>query len=412
MKRSKRNGMLRRAALLSSVLVFAASAFAATAFATEITPAPDPAAPVESTVNPIIPGADPNAPVDPTVPSVTDPNAGTPVDPNGPNIPSDPGISPPFDPSAPVSSSGAETQPPAENPSDPNTPSTPDGTSQPGGTESLPEGSESSEAEGSTPEEEPEEPYRPPVSQKPAVSVDTDNAEINQNASRAAEATSDPDLLSSQDWSELLTSGEVSQSPDAKPFENEPFGGQNQSGEKQGSFSWILPLGIVLIVLGLGGIAFFVYTQFFAPRRRGAFDDTGEIEEFTDIRSDSSGVQQREDYLFPAGEGPEELPEAPGQQEEPTGEAPSAPQEEVMTGTESPSAETLTENVPVQERLEVIPPDVQFVENAKPGEPSPEAPKDAGANPYGFKVEIMRDQKDENGNFDWDSFFDDDPKNS
>ena len=244
--------MLRRAALLSSVLVFVASTFAVTAFATEITPVPDPAAPVESTVdpgipgdstvNPIIPDADPNTQVDPTIPPATDPNTGTLVDPNAPAVSSDSGISPPFDPSAPVTSPGEEV-PPAENPSDPNASSNPDGTSLPEGTESQPE---SSEVEVSTPEEDPEEePYQPPASQKPAVSVNTDNAEINQNASRAAEATSDPDLLSSQDWSELLTSGEVSQSPDAKPFENTPQGnGDGNSEEKQGSFSWILPLGI------------------------------------------------------------------------------------------------------------------------------------------------------------------------
>ena len=416
MKRSKRNGMLRRAALLSSVLVFVASTFAVTAFATEITPVPDPAAPVESTVdpgipgdstvNPIIPDADPNTQVDPTIPPATDPNTGTLVDPNAPAVSSDSGISPPFDPSAPVTSPGEEV-PPAENPSDPNASSNPDGTSLPEGTESQPE---SSEVEVSTPEEDPEEePYQPPASQKPAVSVNTDNAEINQNASRAAEATSDPDLLSSQDWSELLTSGEVSQSPNAKPFENTPQGnGDGNSEEKQGSFSWILPLGIALIVLGLGGIAFFVYAQFFAPRRRSAFDDTGEIEEFTDISSDSSGVQQREDYLFSSDEEQEELSEQTGQPEE-SQEAPVSQEiaEEVVTETEAPATATLSENVPVQEKFEIVQPDVRFVEDGKPGETSSGNGKDVGESPYGFKVEIMKDQKDENGNFDWDSFFDD-----
>ena len=44
-------------------------------------------------------------------------------------------------------------------------------------------------------EEEPVEksPYQPPVSQRPSVIVDTDNEEINENASRAAEATDDPE---------------------------------------------------------------------------------------------------------------------------------------------------------------------------------------------------------------------------
>ena len=77
-------------------------------------------------------------------------------------------------------------------------------------------------------------------------------------------------------------------------------------------------MGILLIVLGLGGIAFFVYAQFFAPRRRAAFDDTGEIQEFTDISSDSSGVQQREDYLFGGESEPEDLAEP---EEDPHGRA-------------------------------------------------------------------------------------------
>ena len=78
MKRSKCNRLLHRAALLFTVLVFAASTFAASASATEITPVPDPTTPVESTadpgvpgdstVNPIIPNTDPNTPADPTVP--------------------------------------------------------------------------------------------------------------------------------------------------------------------------------------------------------------------------------------------------------------------------------------------------------------------------------------------------------
>ena len=419
MKRSKCNRLLHRAALLFTVLVFAASTFAASASATEITPVPDPTTPVESTadpgvpgdstVNPIIPNTDPNTPADPTVPSGTDPNAETPVDPNNPTTPTDPGISPPFDPNAPVTSPGEETPPTTEPPTDPNAPVNPDGTTLSDGTESLPEGTESSDTEASEPvEEEPveEEPYQPPVSQRPSVIVDTDNDEINENASRAAEATDDPDLLSSQDWSELLTSGEVSQSPDAKPFENiQQQENQSGSNTSQGSFSWILPVGILLIVLGLGGIAFFVYAQFFAPRRRAAFDDTGEIQEFTDISSDSSGVQQREDYLFGGESEPEDLAEPEEEEQIPTEE----PQDEAVTEEGAPPVGALTEEAPIQKNVEIAEPEVRFIPDAKPGEMPREESKDAAANPYGFKVEIMKDQKDENGNFDWDAFFDNGP---
>ena len=348
-------------------------------------------------------------PADPTVPSGTDPNAETPVDPNNPTTPTDPGISPPFDPNAPVTSPGEETPPTTEPPTDPNAPVNPDGTTPSDGTESLPEGTESSDTEASEPvEEEPveEEPYQPPVSQRPSVIVDTDNEKINENASRAAEATDDPDLLSSQDWSELLTSGEVSQSPDAKPFENiQQQENQSGSNTSQGSFSWILPVGILLIVLGLGGIAFFVYAQFFAPRRRAAFDDTGEIQEFTDISSDSSGVQQREDYLFGGESEPEDLAEPEEEEQIPTEE----PQDEAVTEEGAPPVGALTEEAPIQKNVEIAEPEVRFIPDAKPGEMPREESKDAAANPYGFKVEIMKDQKDENGNFDWDAFFDNGP---
>ncbi len=401
MKRLKRNGVLQRAAVLFTVLIFAASAFAVTAFATEITPAPDPAAPVESTADPGLPVVDPN------VSPATDPNAEAPIDPNGPVIPPDPDAVPPEDPNAPV------TPPEEELPPDPNAPITP-GESNPDGTEVPPEEGESSEITISTPEEsEGEGGNQPPVSKKPVASVNTDNAQINQAASRAAQATSDPDLLSSQDWSELLTSGEVSQSPDAKPFDKNFQSGSTgkedngNKNEKQGSFSWILPLGIVLIVLGLGGIAFFVYAQFFASRRRDdLLDGTGEIAEFTDISSDSSGLPQRGDYLPP-----EEADEGmPADQPEAAEEAEKAPAQDrpetAVTERETPSVEALTEEAPLQAKFEIAQPDVRFVKDAKPGEPA--AQKDVGTDPYGFKVEIMEDKKDSDGNFDWDSFFDDD----
>lgn len=389
MKRLKRNGMLQKAAVLFTVFIFTAAAFAATAFATEITPAPDPAAPAGSQTTPDVPTT---APV---IPPTSDPNAGTSVDPNGPTIPSDPNTTTPsVDPNAPVTSPGVET------PSDPNASSPSDGTG------SQPTDGESSEVVVSTPEESRQESqYRPPVSKKPTPSVNTDNAQINQAASKAAQATSDPDLLSSQDWSELLTSGEVSQSPDAKPFEKNPPNGGDGTGDggNQGSFSWILPFGIALIVLGLGGIAFFAYAQFFAPRRRkNTLDDgTGEIEAFTDINSDSSGLQQRGDYLPQEDEAGEEPSEA-------AQEADEEPVEEAVTEETEPSADALTEEPPMRAQFEIAQPDVRFVENAKPGEPSSETPQADVQNPYGFKVEIMEDKKDENGNFDWDSFFDDD----
>ena len=397
MKRSKRNGKLQRAAVLFTVLVFAASVFAVTAFATEITPAPDSVPSTESTVTPTIP--------------TVDPNAGTTPDPNVPVTPPDPNTTVPVDPNT------STIPPDGELPSDPNASITP-GESLPEGTESIPEETTSSEVEVSTPKE-PENTYTPPVSKKPTPQVNTDNAQINQAASKAAQATSDPDLLSSQDWSELLTSGEVSQSPSAKPFEGGTQSGGSQTGEeaqKQGSFSWILPAGIGLIVLGLGGIAFFVYAQFFARRKREEEDsDDEDLEEFLDITSDSSGLQQRGDYLPPEeallGEGLSEGEPSEGVPSEEVATAPVSEEfaEEIVTETEELSGKELTEEPPVlpRESFEIAQPDVRFIPNAKPGDPPSEPQSSQNVeNPYGFKVEIMEDKKDADGNFDWDSFFD------
>ena len=160
-----------------------------------------------------------------------------------------------------------------------------------------------------------------------------------------------------------------------------------------------------MIVLCLVGIAFFVYAQVFAPRRRAAFDDTGEIQEFTDISSDSSGVQQREDYLFGGESEPEDLAEPEEEEQIPTEE----PQDEAVTEEGAPPVGALTEEAPIQKNVEIAEPEVRFIPDAKPGEMPREESKDAAANPYGVKVEIMKDQKDENGNFDWDAFFDNGP---
>ena len=399
MKRSNRNGKLRRAAILFAVLIFAASAVAVTAFATEITPTPDPGVSSQSTYD-----NDGIVTVNPNVPPTTDPDT--------PEIPSDPNAGLPPDPNAPVTSPGEELPP------DPNASIAPGESLPPEDTEIPSEGTDSSDVEISTPDDEDEgnNTDTPLASQKPTASVNTDNAQINQAASRAAPATSDPDLLSSQDWSELLTSGEVSQSPSAKPFEDNAQDLTNPLGngeEAQGSASWILPAGIALIVLGLGGVAFFVYAQFFSARRpEDRLDNTGEFEEFLDINSDSSGLQQRGDYV-PAGESAAGIPEEPGEEPVPEGSeaTPDVPAEESAApesaSTEPPVIpEALAEEPPMPRRIEIAQPDVRFIKDAKTS--AQVSQDDGSSSPYNFKVEIMEDKKDADGNFDWDSFFNDD----
>lgn len=170
---------------------------------------------------------------------------------------------------------------------------------EPGGTESggiepLPDGSSapSSEPEGQTSEpassetvssEEPVESqpqtitpsrpeYIPPVINNP----DTDQDLIDQLASHAATANSDPDVLTSQDWSELLSqAGSDGSSSDSSsaggavlPTDDDTNGPGDMTTSSRSS--WLLPVGIVMILLAFAGFAVFVYLQFIAPRMKAS----------------------------------------------------------------------------------------------------------------------------------------------
>lgn len=148
--------------------------------------------------------------------------------------------------------------------------------------------------------------------------VDTQGSRVAQIASQADEAVSDPDVLSSENWSELLSSGGQSSAP-ASANSDAGLSSETSSRAPQGGgISWLLILGIVLIVLAICGIVFFVYEQFLKDHDDDDFGgpsgpndisshssvsssqtDTTPIE-FTDISSDSDGVQHREGYI-PAG---------------------------------------------------------------------------------------------------------------
>lgn len=128
-------------------------------------------------------------------------------------------------------------------------------------------------------------------SRKPSsyASVDTHESEIEQAASRAEEAISDPDVLSSQDWGSLLSAGSQAEAGTAAQSSQAP------SGTAQGGGAWLFPVGIALIVLSACGIGIFVYLQFFSapgpgkPGSTGGGDSRPKDMEFTDISSHSDG---------------------------------------------------------------------------------------------------------------------------
>ncbi|MCI1966115.1 MAG: hypothetical protein LKJ17_08305 [Oscillospiraceae bacterium] len=123
------------------------------------------------------------------------------------------------------------------------------------------------------------------------ASVDTHQKEVEQAASQAAAAVSDPDVLSSEDWNSLLSTGESSSGSTASA--------SSAAEQNNGGGSWLFPAGIVLIALAACGIGAFVYLQFFSgPGPRGPHGPgSGPLDlnggttdtEFTDISSNSSG---------------------------------------------------------------------------------------------------------------------------
>lgn len=211
-----------------------------------------------------------------------------------PAAPSDPGSPVSETPAVSVPDSGDVSLPPVasgepgENVSGGIEP-TPDDPSSAGSGDSLGTDASSSEAvsseavsseapsvESSWPSVEPS--Y--PSNQEPSVTnPDTDQNLIDQLASQAAQANSDPDVLTSQDWSELLSQAESSgaESEDSSsgallPEEDEDDGTSSGMTASTRS-SWLLPVGVVLILLAVAGIGAFVYLQFILPRRRPSAPD-------------------------------------------------------------------------------------------------------------------------------------------
>ncbi len=125
------------------------------------------------------------------------------------------------------------------------------------------------------------------------ASVDTHQQAVEQAASRAREAVSDPDALSSEDWNSILSTGS------GESTGADSAASSSSSSAKGGGGSWLFPVGIALIALSACGIGAFIYLQFFNNRggRHGPHGggetrggDSSDSMEFTDISSHSDGT--------------------------------------------------------------------------------------------------------------------------
>ncbi|HIU32405.1 MAG TPA: hypothetical protein IAB66_09610 [Candidatus Caccousia avistercoris] len=386
---------------LTAALLFAAAAFAVPAYAMELPPASSPS----SAGDPVGIYSEPAAPdaSQPDTPIVSVPSVEPPVSSDSP-------WEDPFSSAPPVSDPGFSSgiQPDPEDPLS--------------SSSELPlESGAASEAASSQPpvESEPAQSYQPPVySQAPIVNPDTDQDAIDALASRAA-ANSDPEALSSQDWSVLLSSAgsEPSSSGERSEADGETSSASSESGEMESSSqsSWLLPLGIVLILLAVGGIAFFVYAQFVAPNRRppsgggtpsgsgssGGFEDISSSEEYVDISGGAPSLPGQE-------EGPAEEPQdfaAPAA--EPTEEEVRFARQETMEIPLEELPEAEQPQQPERPQMEDIFSSSE-AEQAARGEPAaptagPGMPEAAAPEPPKAQATPVRPGRDEP--FDWEKFF-------
>lgn len=369
-----------------------------------------------------------------------------PTEPAEPIVPSDPA---PVVSEAPVVST-PETSQPSGDTSLPPVASGEPGETVSGGIEPLPE-DPSSGMEGQTSEspssaetvssEEPAESqqqtiipsqpeYNPPVIQNP----DTDQDLIDQLASHAATANSDPEALTSQDWSELLSqAGGDSSSSDSSSAGGAILPTDDDSGNSgdmttSTRSSWLLPVGIVCILLAFAGFAVFVYLQFIAPRMKAASSHSSpapltggrtdpSVESMTD--SDGSGILKVHR--------PSES-HAPVRPEKPTAEEQALASQETM----EISTARLQESAPQRPEMEDIfssdeaekivreggarqaqPPQAENTEPATPAAPNgpaqapdtPAAPAPASNAAPRPKAQATPVSPESDKPFDWDKFF-------
>ena len=224
----------------------------------------------------------------------------------------------------------------------------------------------------------------------------------------------DPSALSSQDWSELLSSGESAESSDSASSE-EASSSVLGSLKSRGDSSWLLLVGIILIVVGVGGIGGFVYLQFIRPRRVHHntledisqedtqfvdMGDTGEIPtEFEDISSYSTGMPS-DDSVTGEKETPKDVDDTidiSSQTEEKMDENPYGQARPVVKKAQ---AET-TQVPPAPDGYTDI---SSHAETAVPTKPSIPKLNEHQAQKAAQAPGKAKDGKD-SGDFDWDQFF-------
>ncbi len=411
----------KRASALLLSLAVAAAAFAVPAFATDALPmASQPetvSAPVESLPQ------DPSSAVQSQPETVSQPEV----------LPSEPegtvsgGIEPtPDDPSSGTegTSSGMEGTGSGEPVSEPEAP-----VSEPEAPVSEPE------APSSSVQQQPVA-SRPAQTTRPSYTPDTDQDEIDRLASQAAAGNNDAEEpLSSQDWSALLNqSEEPEEDPNSSmgAVSGEESGGASASSaavQNSTRSSWLLPVGIVLILLAVAGIGAFVWLQFIQPRRRppappmnggrsdpsvddGPFADP---EGYTDISSAGRGGYTD----FPSDDPEEEnaIQEERAQPERPTPEEEALASQETMeipvqrprTGPEmedifsSDETEQLVRSGGVHEAAVSLPEERPAPQAARPDTPAvPEAQPVKTDNAPQAEPQQGGDQP-----FDWEKFFND-----
>ncbi|MBW7573110.1 hypothetical protein [Caproiciproducens faecalis] len=297
---------------------------------------------------------------------------------------------------------GTTTQPgdgTATQPDDGTTTQPGDGTTtQPGdGTTTQPDdGTVSSKPETSSSES----PTTTSSSKAPVVNhyVDTHTNQVEQRASQAAQTISDPDVLSSQDWGELLSSGESASSGEAVQAGG-TVSSEPESPSGIGGVSWLLILGVVLIVLALCGIGLFIYLQFFFQERQknlkfapaGNAKKQEEPAAFEDISSYSEEAQHPSE---PVSDETRTFTDIQSRSSEPV-KAPAAAKTP-QAAKNRPAAKPHPDKKPVKSDLDETAPIPQDLSSrSKPSAPS----ADRSASPKS-QAQPVKDS-----DFDWEKFF-------
>ncbi|MCI9575627.1 MAG: hypothetical protein HFJ84_02935 [Clostridiales bacterium] len=112
----------------------------------------------------------------------------------------------------------------------------------------------------------------------------------------------DTEILSSQNWQELLSvDSKTSSSTESASSSLTPMGGifgkNNNTGG--GGTSIVLILGIVMLVLGAGGVGFFIYSQFIYKRRKGADSAEDYENSYLDYGDEDDGYGGYDEHPYP-----------------------------------------------------------------------------------------------------------------